>query len=1417
METNRTYKFLLLLSMFSVACGPCCAQHRFQHYTKKNGLGSTQATSMVQDSLGFIWFSHMDGFSRFDGYNSKLYKYDPNNPKRKQLNLFSELSSDAYGQITLHGAKDAVLRYNWRTDAFDLDTLYLGPEGHRLGTMIEPNGKKAWVGYFQKGLYHVDTKSGSYVNYPNSHPNREWELLQSDIQAIMDLGESLLLGTTRGLWLFSKLTKKYSRPPMNPKDTAWAYASDFQALKRSTGNTFWISFRGPHRMDMKTGYPVPVATSGEEAFDKITNWVKINGAFQVVSRFKLPEGQDVGDWTFDDQDVFWFATSANGLLRLDAKSGSWQHVRHDQGNPSSLSSDHIVFVSFDREMNLWVGTDKGVDLLKKRVLDVQNTEIGSGQLDGSVIVALKSHDILLLGKRTKRMLSVENPNVIVKANLSDRPTTFLFEIVTEPVAAYANSFIFPGKHYLWVTSTGFGVNGYKIDYNSGAIVPKPAKEYKVIPGNINSFENRLLQGVQEDTNGDLWVGSKKMGMYLVSSTTPYGKEGSVLNFRHADGDSGSVQNNWVFAFSPENDSLIWVHGIRGLDLLHWNSKRRSGWFEHVANESISAYPLYRASKDTLLVPAEEGLFQIVKRNGRYLFDSRPLWSKSNVMAVERDNGERWWLYTSEGLVLFDPVAKSGIVFNEDDGINHFHSDFGKLLRTRTGLLVMVDADGVSMLDPMSLPTVASPVQPSLVSLSINNRRVVGQNIPDDDSFETDGDITVLSELRLDYLHNNFAVEFSALELANPEKNLYRHRLDGYDEAWIDSDYRIRTATYTNLDPGTYTFRVKATNQFGVWSDKERTLKIVILPPPWRTWWAYTGYSLLAVGLLLLARRSIVQRERLKASLSLEKVEREKEHFELEKAKEVDRVKTSFFTNISHEFRTPLTLIKGPVDSMLDRYKDDPEAVKRLKLVQRNSELLLRLINQLLDLAKLESGSLKVEKSAGEVHGFVRAIASGFDSHARQRGVTLSVEVPAEPANVLFDKDKVETILINLVNNAIKFTPQGGRVTVEATCGELTAKTPRREGSLRIAVADTGIGIPSDQRDKVFERFHQVSESHKEVGTGIGLALVKELVNLMGGTITVESELGKGSSFAVTLPVEEAVLAEAEQQGVIEERPTDYRSPITDHLSPGNQHPVPSTNGTEGESSSKPQVLVVEDNVDVRAFIIDSLGEEFSYLEAENGKQGLDKATSEIPDLIISDVMMPEMDGITMAGRIKEDRNTSHIPLILLTAKSTEESKLSGLSSGADDYLTKPFNKQELLLKVRNSINRQNKLKELLRSQLLTEAPKEKVLSQDEQFLQKVKETIVAQMSDEQLSVESLADDMGMSRVQLYRKVSALTGMAVNELIRKLRLQRAAQLLGQNWGPVSQVAYEVGFSNLSYFSKVFKEEFGTLPSEYEGFN
>ncbi len=565
------------------------------------------------------------------------------------------------------------------------------------------------------------------------------------------------------------------------------------------------------------------------------------------------------------------------------------------------------------------------------------------------------------------------------------------------------------------------------------------------------------------------------------------------------------------------------------------------------------------------------------------------------------------------------------------------------------------------------------------------------------------------------------------------------------------------------------------------------------------------YALLAglAAVLLIAAILFYNNKQKQNANRLLSLQKEEINIQRQKAEEAEKLKSRFFANISHEFRTPLTLIQGPVQEMLEVFTDHPKVTQRLKLVQHNADLVLELINELLDLAKLESGTLTIEKSETNLNSFLSVVTNSFSSMAFQKNITLETELPQSKQVVTIDKHKLETILINLVNNAIKFTPSGGKVIVRA----LLNRIPNRdEDELTLIVSDTGIGIAEDQHEKIFDRFHQVSEAHEEVGTGIGLSLVKELVALMNGTVSLNSQTGKGlpgeqtgSKFKVTLAVK-----------II--RPSTEPEEVGKFEAPESKGFVLKVNDGEVQEI-RPRILVVEDNFDLRKFIMDSMGNEFNFLEAANGKEGLEIALGEIPDLIISDVMMPEMDGMTMTGKLKHDMRTSHIPIILLTAKTSVESKLSGLETGANDYLTKPFNKNELLLKIRNSIALRVKLREKIRLELLKESPKVEVDSADEKFLLKVRDAILSRLSDEQLSVESLAEEIGLSRSQLFRKVSALTGVSVNELIRTFRLQKAAQLLEQNWAPVTQIAYEVGFSSLSYFSKAFKEKYGVSPSEY----
>ena len=1398
MKKNHLHYALYLLLVVTISSGIIHtllgqSQYRFKNYTTEYGLPPT-TNDIAQDSLGFMWFLHTYAISRFDGYTFKTYRHDPDDPL---MNLgagnlgYGRFMVDPKGDLWLNNmvrdiAQNCILHYDRKLDGFiryqpDLKGALVE------GACFDKKTPSIWLGGRKgravgKGLFHFNLETQATDHYLNQQPDKDVHNRSNFITGIKDYDSILLLTTHEGLWKFNKSNGKFTRPKVNARDSLFLYHSIIEGLMPVEKNQYWL-----------------VSPSG---------LFKLDPGFSVIQQFHFSPGFVHGDIDITKAGIIWVATQWGGFFRFDPSDNSFVNIKHVPDDPSSLPDNNLWTVSFDRDENLWATPRDGAMKMQTPELTLYNTKLNQG-----IAIICKIGNTLFFGKNNRKWGPGGYPayNTFWSAPfaLQDSISFQPFKYDTQPHGGLIYR-QWQGKRYLWYTVWYGGVIGFPLNPLTGLPEGHPTKFLLTDPKNRNTITTDSTCAVWEDEDENLWVGSGH-GLNIISPNIPYGESGSVKRYRHNPNDTNSLLVNFVRAIKREDKNNVWVATEAGVDLFDGNR------FLHVFKNRERVSSMYKASDGTIFIGTQGGLYEGKKENGSYLFVRSKLITDpiAEEPAFAEDKSLRLWIVMSDGsLICYDRNQNIAPRLTEQDGLIISI----RLTKAPDGIFIINNENAFSMFDPMSLQISNTKTNPVFTQLTVNNLPIVIGNRPvAPEAYASTTDITVLNKLVLDYQHNHFSVEFSAMEMTAPEKNLYRHKLDGYDKDWIETNCKSRTATYTNLDAGTYTFRVKASNHHGIWSDNERTLQVVILPPPWRTWWAYAGYLMLVAGALVVARKNIVQRERLKANLQLAKVEQEKEHIELEKAQEVDRVKTSFFTNISHEFRTPLTLIKGPVQNLLEEFADNPKVRDRLKLVERNSDLLLRLINQLLDLAKLESGSLKVEKTEGELYSFIRAIASSFESFARQKNISIEVDVSANKCSALFDKDKLETILINLINNAIKFTTANGSVTVEGHVNE-TAGAQGRNGSLTLKVSDTGIGIPEEQQTKIFERFHQVSEAHKEVGTGIGLALVKELVTLMGGEIGVTSEVNKGSEFKIVLPIE------VTSRQTTSSWPTGQAggqttlvevAPSLERMSNDEFPRLPVGQGMMNNEvdSTKPHVLVVEDNTDLRHFIIDSLGNEFNFLEAENGVQGLEKATTEIPDLIISDVMMPEMDGITMAGKIKTDIRTSHIPLILLTAKSSEDSKLSGLSSGADDYLTKPFNKNELLLKVRNGVNRQLKLRERLRAELMSTAPKVEVLSEDEKFLNSVKEKILERLSDEQLSVESLADDMGMSRVQLYRKVSGLTGISVNELIRKLRLQRAAQLLQQKWGPVSQVAYEVGFSNLSYFSKVFKEEFGTLPSEY----
>jgi len=1235
-----------------------------------------------------------------------------------------------------------------------------------------------WLGgFFGKGLYSI-ADNNEFKNYINKAESHTDTLMKNSIFYIRDMDSTLLLATVKGLWCFGKTKKVFSRPQCNPEDSALLYNK-------------WIV-----HMIFKANQQW--AIEGIDAAPSAI--VKLGPDLSIIDRKELEPGFNVSSIDFDHNGVAWIGTWTNGLYRYDYRDGSFINITSVPGNPHSLTTNKINDVCVDRDQNVWVATANGVSKLYQKTIETfeMKTTIQQG-----VLLKSKNREFII-GARF--METAVNSFELIQTELSSmKRGSMQFQKLAGVIDAVALNSFLQGKRRFWISTYPTGVYYYRLDPETGMIMQEKPTLLKAESGNPNSIGINGISHMFEDAEENLWIGGQ--GLHKISSSAEYGTEGSVTTYSHIAPDTNSISGQSIYQIYPEDDKLLWILSNGGLDLFH----KDTGVFEHVVKAREFVTALYRSTEGKLYASTIQGVYDLTKDKGHYRLSITPIWSGGEVSAIQEDKTGRLWLRSEHGLVCYDLKKNLAIPLTESDGIFYTMAvNAGDFHKTSDGELFTID-NGIFLFDPMTLSVDHDKTNVVMTSLEVNNQAPVIGPQGDRAVFAVKKDISVLDKLVVDHRTNNFGIEFSALEMTAPEKNLYQHKLEGYDNEWILTDHKNRKATYTNLDAGHYTFKVRASNHHGIWSEQETTLDIVILPPPWKTTWAYTGYGLLIVGLLIAARKTIVQRERLKSKLKIAKVEQEKEHFELEKAKEIDKVKSTFFANISHEFRTPLTLIKGPVQEMLEDFADHPKVRERMKLVQRNADLVLKLINQLLDLAKLESGTWSIEKSENDLNSFLNVVTSSFSSMAFQKNITLETELPYERSLVSFDKDKAETILINLINNAIKFTPVGGSVAVRTELRILqvnkesqSAGTPLRRrgvgGEVIITVSDTGIGIDNDQHEKIFERFHQVSEAHKEVGTGIGLSLVKELVALMKGTLLLKSEPGKGSEFSVTLPVDVIrVLPETEEGGKFEEQQISEEFTLKE-------------NGHESHDN-KPRILVVEDNSDLRRFIIDSLGKEFHFLEGADGKQGLEIAFEETPDLIISDVMMPEMDGITMTGKLRADTRTSHIPLILLTAKTSDESKLMGLGTGADDYLTKPFNKNELLLKVRNSIALRVKLRDKIKLELLKESPNVEVQSADEKFLLRVREAILSRLSDEQLSVESLADEIGLSRSQLFRKISALTGASVNELIRTFRLQKAAQLLEQNWAPVTQVAYEVGYSNLSYFSKAFKEKYGVSPSEY----
>jgi len=841
-------------------------------------------------------------------------------------------------------------------------------------------------------------------------------------------------------------------------------------------------------------------------------------------------------------------------------------------------------------------------------------------------------------------------------------------------------------------------------------------------------ESVIVQSILADEKY-LWATTEEHGLIRINLATR-----EISSIRNEKGKKSIPTDQLIYLLQdPTRPNLLWIASYQGLICMNKNT---------LSFELLS------------------------QRNGL---------PDNNIYGILADREGNLWLPTNKGLCRFDPVTRHQRVFRSQHGLpgdefNRYHQ-----LQLPDGRLIFGGVEGWTVFDP--LLTKKDEFDPSLAftGFIINNSDQIA--LPSESELRLPPN--ALSKIDLPYDLNTLTINFAALEYSQPHEILYRYRLEGYDENWILAGNN-RQASYTKLPPGKYTFVVNATNISGKWSTHIRSIPVRISAPWWATRLAYLVYAVIIGGLVWTFIRLRVSRLVVEKEVEL----REKETSQL---KELDEMKTRFFSNITHEFRTPLTLIMGPAEQLKTANAGDVKKTGLADLIITNAKQLLNLVNRLLDLSRLEAKAMKLREQEGMPGAIIGSIVNSFEMDAKSRQVELNYQDRTNGLRASFFIEATERIVYNLLSNAMKFTPAGGRVDV-------SLRTVNQE--LILEVKDTGTGIPGDQLPYIFDRFYQVhdesKEKGKEPGSGIGLAMVKELIEQMNGSLDVESATGdpSGTIFTVTLPY------------------TDSHTPIENDLSPAINDAI---NENEQEGENNLQVLLVEDNMELAGFVISILSERYAVHHVTNGASGLQEAISIMPDLIISDIMMPGMNGLDMLHELRKDIRISHIPVILLTAKTTQEDLLAGLSGGAQDYLTKPFHPTELLLRVQNLLDIQQKIRKKFQKEITSGIPTLPEPVEDI-FLTRIYELIDQHLDDSFFGVDQLAAELNMSRSSLHRKLKTLTGTVTTEVVRNHRLKKAAVFLLQGFNS-SDTAYKSGFSSPAYFTKCFREQYGMTPGDY----
>jgi signal transduction histidine kinase/ligand-binding sensor domain-containing protein/DNA-binding response OmpR family regulator len=1363
--------FFLSLS-FSVGASCQVTALKYDVYTIDNGLSQNMVQAVCEDRQGFMWFGTKDGLNRFDGHNFVVYRNEPGNTKSLSNN--------------------------------DVTAIY------------EDKNQNLWVGTNLGGLNLFDRQSGCFYTLP--------EVAVQDNISRAKMVVSITEDKTGDIWV----TNDNAIFRISLKDNKARLAPGTNGIIDKYTVSSYLNLTGLNLTRNQTEYVC-------------NNWTYISrdGHVFVTQNFSICRSEKSiyeereprfikmldqrGNGIVEDRNGrIWFSSLA-GIFKYNPVTKALLHYSDPR-----LSLSHYRNITLGPDGNIWFIEWEGHTARKKfqpflNYFDVQSGTFGHlGPVEeiNACCIYMGSRQLIWLGSAGNGVLKFNLRARQFKLHKDDIMTTFSKKNLEMDYIFYQNySYTLikkPGNNklflYNWITDSvypaekikdlvrGSGLPGFRSFIsmvhqayirNNGDIWALSANYVDLVKIDLSG---RVLKTIAcdsdlsliffEDRKGRFWAGNKLGTIFLLNKN-----EDRLIGYEY---NPKSEFRSDLQVYIDDKDGNLWLGTIYGL--IKFNPDTRKSIFlgdhDKRLSSSILSLCFDPLDPDHILWAGTEGggLLRINISDGsvKQLLAKQGLPSEV-VYAIMPDKNHNLWLSTNNGLSCLNPVTYTFTNFKKEDGLQS--NEFNRLCysKSKDGTLMFGGLYGLNYFKPETITRDTTPPKIAFTGFKIFNKYV---------HFGKKGDyldqpIEFTKSIVLPWDQNMVNLDFAAFDFTGPDLVNYSWKMEGLDKDWINAG-KGHSATYANLSPGKYIFRLKASNGAGYWTKNGLSLSITILPPWWLTWWAYSLYALATAGLIFGIFRFRLNRLRLHDALK-------QEQQEAQRLQENDEMKTRFFSNITHEFRTPLTLILGPVERLLAQVKDK-ETRAELSRVERNARQLLRLINQLLDLNKLESKNMNVETSTFDAVLFLKEITDSFHAGAATKGITISFQTKLVAFNISCDADKVQKIISNLLSNALKFTGKNGRIDVM-----IESVDENNVVMLEIRVKDTGIGIAKDQQDRIFDRFYQAdsSQTRKGEGTGIGLSLVKELVALMDGSVHLESEPGIGSQFTVKLPVNPIMEAISGVKAMVMEREKEVI-------------PFAGIGELTGEDfqetgSEKPKVLIIEDNADMRDYIKICIGREYDILEAANGKEGTIKAFDHIPDLVISDIMMPEKDGYEVTETIKQDERTSHIPVILLTAKTTIDSRIKGLKTKADLYLSKPFNADELLLNIQNLISIRKELRDRYSGDL-KELSELATKNREDKFILKLSEIIEKNIDKMDFGVEELSFEAHMSRAQLHRKITALTGNNTTYFIKRIRLEKAMKLLTEDTLSISEIAYSVGFNTPNYFSKCFHEYYGFAPGQ-----